>query len=155
VVLPRTSPLAAADALTFADLAGHDLILPPRATTPGWHDHVLEVCRRHGFTPGRIRHARNPEFLLGLVLAGRGIAFESESTTRREPRVVHRPLSGHSLNRTVSAAWPLQSSHPAAERFAEIAAATLHDERPAPTAVPASDADRPWSIVFSPHGGSS
>lgn len=50
-----------------------DLILPP----PAWHDHVLEVCHRHSHTrPPTIRHARNPEFLLGLILAGRGIAFE-------------------------------------------------------------------------------
>ncbi|WP_127499923.1 LysR family transcriptional regulator [Actinoplanes solisilvae] len=151
VVLPRVSPLAAASELAFADLAGHDLILPPRATTPGWHDQVLEVCRQHGFTPRRIRHARNPEFLLGLVLAGQGVAFEPESATRREPRVVHRPLAGHPLHRTASAAWPAQSPHPAAERFAELAAETLTDAVPSLGVIPAADANRPWSVVFDPH----
>ena len=57
---------------TLADLAGLDLVTAPPATAPGWHDHLLAVCRRHGFAPGRIRHARNPEFLFGLVLAGGG-----------------------------------------------------------------------------------
>lgn len=151
VVLPRLSPLAAAAELTFADLTGHDLILPPRAGTPGWHDHVLDVCRHHGFTPRRIRHARNPEFLLGLVLAGRGVAFEPESTARREPRVVHRPLAGHPVRRTVSAAWPAQSAHPAAERFAELAAETLHDAVPSLGVIPVEDVNRPWSVVFEPH----
>lgn len=153
VVLPRADPLAAADRLTLGDLAGHDLILPPRVTAPGWHDHVLDVCRRHGFTPGRIRHARNPEFLLGLVLAGRGVAFEPESAARREPRVVHRPIAGRPLHRTISAAWPAQSPHPAAEQFAEIAAETLTVVAPPPMAVPAADAARPWSIVFAPEVG--
>lgn len=125
VVLPRVSPLAAVDELDLADIAGHDLVLAPRATAPGWHDHVLDVCRRHGFDPVQIRHAHNLEFLLGLVLAGRGVAFEPENATRREPRVVWRPIAGHPLSRTVSAAWPAQSPHPAAERFAEIAADTL------------------------------
>ncbi|GGM19974.1 transcriptional regulator [Micromonospora sonchi] len=150
VVLPRASPLARQTDLALADLAGHDVVLPPRATAPGWHDHVLEVCRQHGFAPARIRHARNPEFLLGLVLAGHGVAFEPESAARREPRVVWRPIAGHPLHRTTLAAWPAQSHHPAAEQFAEIAAATLNEEAP-PMAVPRADAARPWSIVFAPH----
>lgn len=154
VVLPRTSPLARRGEPALADLAGHDLVLPPRATAPGRHDHVLDVCRRHGFTPARVRHARNTEFLLGLVLAGHGVAFEPESTARREVRVVWRPLAGDPLHLTTSAAWPAQSPHPAAERFAAVAAATLE---PAPEpAVPTPAAARPWSVVYDqyvPHGG--
>jgi DNA-binding transcriptional LysR family regulator len=148
MVLPRASPLARRTEIALADLAGHGLVLPPRATAPGWHDHVLAVCRQHGFAPSRIRHARNPQFLLGLLLAGHGVAFEPESTARAEPRVVWRPISGDPLYRTTSAAWPAQSPHPAAERFAEMAAATLGEASPDPIAVPRADAARPWSIVF-------
>ncbi len=151
VVLPRAAPLAGRTELALAELAGHDLIMPPRATAPGWHDHVLDVCRRHAFTPIRIRHARNPEFLFGLVLAGHGVAFEPESAARREPRVVWRPVTGNPLLRSTSAAWPAQSPHPAAERFAEIAAATLTEATSPPMAVPPADAARPWSVVFAPH----
>jgi DNA-binding transcriptional LysR family regulator len=151
VLLPRVSPLARRAELALADLAGHDLLLPPRATAPGWHDHALHVCRQHGFVPARIRHARNPEFLFGLLLAGHGIAFEPEGTARREPRVVWRPLTGDPLHRTTSAAWPAQSPHPAAERFAEIAAATLAETAPEPAPVPPADAARPWSVVFATH----
>jgi len=150
-VLPRTSPLARGTELALADLAGHDLVLPPRATAPGWYDHVLDVCRGHGFTPARIRHASNREFLLGLVLAGHGVAFEPESAVRREPRVVWRPLAGHPLHRATSAAWPAQSPHPAAEQLAEIAAATLGAEAPEPAAFQPADTARPWSVVFAPH----
>jgi DNA-binding transcriptional LysR family regulator len=151
VILPRASPLARQTELALADLAGHDLVLAPRASAPGWHDHVLDVCRQHAFTPTRIRHARNPEFLLGLLLAGNGVAFEPESTVRREPRVLWRPLAGDPLCRITSAAWPVQSPHPAAEQFAEIAAATLADAAPPPAAVPRAGAAPPWSIVFGPH----
>jgi DNA-binding transcriptional LysR family regulator len=132
--------------------AGHDLVLPPRATAPGWYDHLLDACRQQGFTPARIRHAHNPEFMLGLVLAGRAVAIEPVSTSRREPRVVWRPIAGKSLRRTTSAVWPAQSSaHPAAERFAEIVANTLNESAPAPMTAPAQDAPRPWNVVFARH----
>jgi DNA-binding transcriptional LysR family regulator len=150
VLLPRAAPPARRTEPALADLAGHDLVLPPRATAPGWHDHVLAVCRQHGFVPARIHHARNSEFLLGLLLARNGVAFAPESTARREPRVAWRPLAGDPLHRTTSAAWPAGSPHPAAERFAEIAAATLGEEDPRPMAVPPAEAARPWSIVFPP-----
>lgn len=147
VVLPRVSPLAAADELDLADIAGQDLVVAPRETAPGWHDHLLDVCRQHGFDPVRIRHAHNLEFLIGLLLAGRGVTLEPQSATRREPHVVWRPLAGNPLSRTISAAWPAQSPHPAAERFAGIAAESLDEAVPKPLAVPAADATRRPSIV--------
>ncbi|MEV5749980.1 LysR substrate-binding domain-containing protein [Actinoallomurus sp. NPDC052308] len=150
VVLPRTSPLARLRELGLCDLAGHDLILAPRATAPGWHDHVLDVCRADGFTPARIRHARNPEFLLGLVLSGHGVAFEQEALARREPRVAWRPLAGDPLRRGMSAAWPADTAHPAAPRFGALAAAVLTGEG-TPATPPAPDTPRPWSVVYTPN----
>ncbi|MFB6392776.1 LysR substrate-binding domain-containing protein [Polymorphospora lycopeni] len=111
---------------------------------------MASVVGQHGFTPARVRHARNPEFVLGLVLAGRGIAFEPEEATRREPRVVWRPIVDHPLHRVVSAAWPAPAPHTAAEHFAQIAAETLDEPSPAPTGVPAPDSACPWNIVFAP-----
>jgi len=151
IVLPRTSPLARGTELALADLAGHDLVLPPRATAPGWYDHVLDLCRRHGFSPARVRHARNREFLLGLVLAGQGVAFEPESAVRREPRVTWRPIVGHPLHRTTSAAWPADWVQHTWHWLSEIAAATLGEETPEPAALRPADTARPWSVVFAPH----
>ncbi|MEV0246615.1 LysR substrate-binding domain-containing protein [Nocardia sp. NPDC050712] len=147
VVLPRTSPLARLPEIALADLAGHDLILPPRATAAGWHDHVLEVCRGGGFEPGRIRHARNQEFALGLVLAGSGVAFQQEALARREPRVAWRPLTGNPLVRRVAAVWAGTAVHPAVPRFARAATAVIAgDEAPAPLIAPG--ASQPWSVVY-------
>ncbi|MEV7231907.1 LysR substrate-binding domain-containing protein [Polymorphospora sp. NPDC051019] len=111
---------------------------------------MASVAGQHGFTPARVRHARNPEFVLGLVLAGRGIAFEPEEATRREPRLVWRPIVDHPLHRVVSAAWPAPAPHTAAEHFAQIAAETLDEPSPAPTGAPAPDSACPWNIVFAP-----
>jgi DNA-binding transcriptional LysR family regulator len=148
VVLPRISPLARLSDVALGDLAGHDLIVPPRVTAPGWHDHIIDVCREHGFSPRRVRHARNPDFLLGLVLAGHGVAFDQETIARREPRITWRPIAGHPLHKTSSAAWPATSPHPAVSRFAEIAADILAEANAVPAPLAAPGTPRPWSVVY-------
>ncbi|GII52492.1 transcriptional regulator [Planotetraspora thailandica] len=150
VVLPRDSPLAQLREVGPADLAGHDLALFPRATAPGWHDEILDVCRRHGYLPRRIRHARNPEFLLGMVLGRQCVAFEPESTARREPRVTWRPLAGAVLSRRTSAIWPDRSPHPAAPAFARASVELLATPEPAPGVATVPDRLRPWSVVYTP-----
>ncbi|MEU8899860.1 LysR substrate-binding domain-containing protein [Nocardia sp. NPDC048505] len=147
VVLPRTSALARLPEVGMADLAGHELILPPRATAPGWHDHVLEVCRTGGFVPSRIRHARNPEFALGLVLAGSGVAFLPEALARREPRAAWRPLTDRPLAHRVAAVWAGGAVHPAVPRFARAAAAVIAGEDQ-PTSLSTPGAHQPWSVVY-------
>ena len=154
VVLPRTSPLARLPEVTLGDLSGHDLVLFPRAHAPGWHDHILDVCRTEGFVPGRLRHASNPEFLLALVTAGHGVAFDQGAAARKEPRVAWSPLAGRPLTVRISGAWPTgRGAHPAARRFAELAADVLArhhtaTSRRAVTPHPPDDTPRPWSVVY-------
>ncbi|WP_328603118.1 LysR substrate-binding domain-containing protein [Amycolatopsis sp. NBC_00345] len=148
VVLPRDSPLARRAELNLADLAGEGLVLTPRAAAPGWYDAVLRTCWEHGFRPASVRHARNPEFVLGLVLAGHGVAFEPGMVARKEPRVVWRPLAGGVLHTRMSFAWPVTSPHPQAARLAEVAAAVLQDDGVS-RLLPASDEpQRPWDVFY-------
>ncbi|WP_418961569.1 LysR family transcriptional regulator [Streptomyces tritici] len=149
VVLPRTSPLARLPEVALAELTGHDLVLFPRSAAPGWYDRTLDICRAAGFVPARVRHARNPEFLIGLVTAGHGVAFDQGQVARKEPRVAWRPLAGRPLTQRVQTAWPRQSPHPAAPLFAAVASDVLARDRT--TAAPRDDdteAPRPWSVVF-------
>lgn len=148
VVLPRVSPLARAPEIALADLAGHDLVVAPRATAPGWYDHILQVCRRHGFVPGRIRHARNPEFLFGLVLAGQSVAFEQETVARREPRITWRPIVGQPLVQRTSAVWPDRLAHPAAPMFAQVAADVLAHAEPMLSTPGVPRTQQPWQVVY-------
>ncbi|MFE2263060.1 LysR family transcriptional regulator [Streptomyces griseosporeus] len=156
VALPRTSPLARLPEARLGDLSGHDLVLFPRAHAPGWYDRILDVCRAGGFVPGRLRHAANPEFLLALVAAGRGIAFDQGPLARKEPRVAWRPLSGRPLTLRVGGAWPAgRAAHPAAPRFAELAHGVLtrdHTAQPRREGVAAGEDQppRPWSVVYAP-----
>lgn len=154
VVLPRTSPLARLPEVMLSDLSGHDLILFPRAHAPGWHDRILDLCRAEGFVPGRVRHASNFEFLLALVTAGHGVAFDRGPAARKEPRVAWSPLAGRPLTVRISGAWPAgRGAHPAACRFAELAAEVLARQHTAAargngTAHPPGDTPRPWSVVY-------
>jgi DNA-binding transcriptional LysR family regulator len=148
VLLPRAAPLARARQVDLADLAGLDLITAPPATAPGWHAHLLAVCRRHGFAPGRVRHARNPEFLLGLVLAGGAVAVEPAALARREPRIAWRPVVGAPLVKRTSAAWPDRSPHPAAPMFGQLAAEVLAAAEPPAGPVTVASTARPWPVLF-------
>ncbi|MFD3734282.1 LysR family transcriptional regulator [Streptomyces sp. NPDC058632] len=153
-VLPRTSPLARLPEVALGELSGHDLVLFPRAQAPGWYDRILEVCRAEGFVPGRIRHASNPEFLLALVTAGHGVAFDQGPVARKEPRVAWRPLADRPLTQRIGGAWPTgRGAHPAAGRFADLAADILARNHTAtayrsPAPRPPDDYPRPWSVVY-------
>uniref|UniRef100_UPI00035D2A70 LysR family transcriptional regulator n=1 Tax=Nocardiopsis halotolerans TaxID=124252 RepID=UPI00035D2A70 len=98
-ILPRDHPLARTTTINLTDLAGHDLILPTRQTAPVWFERTLAVCREHHWTPPRVRQAHDTDFLLGLVLAGRGIALETATAATREPRLTWRPLTDAPLHR--------------------------------------------------------
>ncbi|MFE2053777.1 LysR family transcriptional regulator [Streptomyces sp. NPDC059459] len=154
VVLPRVSPLAQLPEVALAQLAGHDLVLPPRAQAPGWYDRILDTCRAGGYVPTGLRHASRPEVLLALVSAGQGIAFAQGAVAGKEPRVVWRPLADRPLTQRTSGVWPAdRSSHPAAPHFAKLAAdvlardrtTTLHHDDRAPAE---PESPRPWAVVY-------
>ncbi|GAA0463990.1 transcriptional regulator [Actinoplanes capillaceus] len=147
VVLPRVSPLARATEVDLADVAGHGLVIFPRATAPDWYDRILAAAGERGFPATRIRHARSPQMLSALVIAGHGVALERQATVRREPRVAWRPLAGAPLWQEISAVWPRRSPHPAAARFAALATRLLAGP-PATATVPEAETPAPWSVVF-------
>ncbi|HEY1174923.1 MAG TPA: LysR substrate-binding domain-containing protein [Phytomonospora sp.] len=147
VVLPRDSPLAARAELRLADLAGEGLVTRPRAAAPGFYDEVLDVCRARGFDPVRVHHAQNPEFVLGLVLAGKGVAFDSGEVARKEARAVWRPLEGEELVARSTVLCPREHAHPAAGDFAAAVVEVL-DGGAAPEEPGDEAVARPWSAVF-------
>lgn len=150
VVLPRDHRLAARAELALADLAGEGLVSAPRDAAPGVYDAVLRICWEHGFRPKTVAHARNPEFVLGMVLAGHGVAFDQGTVARKESRVAWRPLTGDPLRTRMSFAWPSTTPHPQAEPLATIAATVLRAEDAAPEADTPGDTPTGfrWDAVY-------
>lgn len=155
VVLSRRSPLAQRTEVALVELSGYGLVLLPREAAPGLHDETLRICEAHGFRPVDVRPAVNAEFLLGLVAAGRDVAFDQGPVAQKEPRVVWRPLVDNPLVWRLSAAWLPGAAHRAAPLFGDLVAHVLTegavfttagrspvDTRPAPEPPP------PWNVVF-------
>ncbi|RMI35324.1 LysR family transcriptional regulator [Nocardia stercoris] len=148
VVLPRDSPLAARASVTLADLAGHGLIIFPRAAAPGPYDAILRTCWEQGFRPSAVHHARNPEFVLGMVLSGRGVAFDQGLVAQKEPRVVWRPLPAGTLSWKLALAWPATVPHPLVRELAELIVTVVQGDGTS-RAVPIQQLpQRQWSTVF-------
>ncbi|GAA0938092.1 LysR substrate-binding domain-containing protein [Virgisporangium aurantiacum] len=80
VAVPPSHPLAAAEDVSLADLAGETLVMLGREVCVYWHDHLLAMAERGGFTPRTVRYAGELGALLTLVAAGLGIALVQEST---------------------------------------------------------------------------
>ncbi|HEY3507203.1 MAG TPA: LysR substrate-binding domain-containing protein [Actinocatenispora sp.] len=139
VVLPAEHPLAGRTAsdgggepVRLRDLTGAPLVIFPRAMAPRLYDHILTICRDQGFLPGAIRHARNPHFVLGLVLAGRGIHLNAPPSEPLPAGLVWRPLDGAGLAWLTSVVWVPGRHSPVVAAFTaavgEALAAAGHDD---------------------------
>ncbi len=123
VLLPHGHPLAAAPDIRLADLNGLGLVLFPRATAPALHDEVIDTCARHGYTPTEVHQAGNPEFALGLVLAGGAVALHDGGSV--PPDATWRPLRGTPLHWRTAPAWPRGRHTPAVAAYAEAVTEVL------------------------------
>ncbi|MEW9547127.1 LysR family transcriptional regulator [Nonomuraea sp. NPDC050783] len=118
VLLPAGDPLAGAGEVHLADLAGRELLMPPKEGEPGLYAEVLAECRRHGYVPPQVHQGAG----LGLVLAGAAVAFGPRT---REPGLAWRPLLGSPIVSRVSTAWRVETA-PAGD-FAAVAVRTLRE----------------------------
>lgn len=75
VVLPASHPLAGAEHLPLAALAGERLILFPRGIGPGLYDSIVASCREAGFEPQLGQEAPQLPSIVHLVAAGFGVSI--------------------------------------------------------------------------------
>ncbi|MEU3653362.1 LysR substrate-binding domain-containing protein [Streptomyces sp. NPDC032161] len=112
-------------AVRLRDLDGTPLVIFPRAMAPRLYDHMLTICRDEGFLPGSIRHARNPHFVHGLVLAGRGVHLNEAPVTPLIDGLVWRPLEGAPLAWLTSVVWVPSRDNEVIASFAEAVSESL------------------------------
>jgi len=118
VLLAAADPLAEAGEVHLADLAGRELLMPPKEGEPGMYAEILAECRRHGFVPAQVHQGAG----LGLVLAGAAVAFGPRGET---PGLAWRPLLGSPITCRVSTAW--RASSAAVTGFSAVAVRTLKE----------------------------
>jgi DNA-binding transcriptional LysR family regulator len=126
-VVLRADHAAAADGgpVRLRELNGAPLVIFPRVMAPRLYDHMLTVCRDEGYLPGSIRHARNHNFVHGLVLAGRGIHLNEAPSAPLTEGLVWRPLSGTALAWQTSVVWVTSRHNASIAAFAEAVAKGL------------------------------
>ena len=141
VLLPRGAGAARFDEVPLVALAGHDLILFPRASAPVLYDDLLTDCARGGFTPAAVRHGQGASFVRGLVLSTGAVALCPRDALPPpgdgEPDVVWRPLTGGAPALRHSAAWSTGRGDAAVQAFADAATHALRATAGATPDVPA------------------
>jgi DNA-binding transcriptional LysR family regulator len=104
--LPAAHPLAAAERLALAALAGEPFILFPRFPSPSYADFVLACCAEVGFQPQVVQEAAEMQTAISLVVAGIGVTLVPPPTAATTNRRFCRPSCACCARRWVRVSDP-------------------------------------------------
>lgn len=79
-VISKFHPLAGKEFIEIEDLKEEPLIAISPEVSQGGYDHVLELCRLHGFTPPKIHCAGSVDNLILMVESGIGFSVLDENS---------------------------------------------------------------------------
>jgi DNA-binding transcriptional LysR family regulator len=120
--LPSDHPLAHRAAVDISELAPDIFLIAPAEDTVAWHDEVLALCRRAGFTPRVDDGVADVQGAIALVAAGLGIHPVPATLQRfRRRGVVYRPLRPRSLRIELGLAWRRDDDSALAQQFRRVA----------------------------------
>lgn len=123
LAVPDGHPLTELPAVTFADLAGHPLLAPPRSVGPVIFDALMACLRGAGVEPVVSQEAMPMTTLAGLVAAGAGVGFVTAGIAAAgRPGVVFLPVAG-APELPVAAAWRPPAPTAPAQRFLDVVTA--------------------------------
>ncbi|MEM8605449.1 MAG: LysR family substrate-binding domain-containing protein, partial [Cyanobacteria bacterium P01_H01_bin.121] len=110
LALPENHPLAAQTTLSIKDLASESFILFPRDVGPYLYSRILLLCAQAGFSPKVAQEVTPQPTMIGLVAAGLGVAFVSESLQSiSRPGVIYRKLQEETPMLQLAIAWNNES----------------------------------------------
>jgi DNA-binding transcriptional LysR family regulator len=121
LIVAEDHPVVRLSRVRLRDLSGSALVTFPREMAPGVYDQILKTCRDNGYLPASIRHARNPQFVQGLVLAGHGVHLNQRPRQALARGLVWLPIAGSPLAWNTSVVWRPQSRFDALDTFAQAA----------------------------------
>jgi len=116
---PRAIPYRHSEGL--ASLRERPFIFLPRSASETFHDHVLAVCRRAGFTPRVVQEASELFTILNLVRAGLGVSLVPSSAVRMHvPGIRFHDLRMPEAQWRIGVAWnKLSEKRDLIARFSE------------------------------------
>ncbi|GIG86679.1 LysR family transcriptional regulator [Plantactinospora endophytica] len=122
--LPADHRLAGKPEIDLTDLATESFAFLARDLCPRWHDMVLEVCRKAGFTPRPVHEASGVGTQLTLVAAGVGVALVQESARLlRGDGIAYLPIRQPVPQVSSGVAWRADDPSPVLRRFRAALAA--------------------------------
>lgn len=110
-------PLADAQPLALADLAGQSLVWLARQSEQGDQDLLLQQCRLHGLEPVIGQLSTTPEEQLDLASVSGGICLTPASTclSVHPGQMVFRPFTDFIMELDFTLGWVREISNPAVE----------------------------------------
>lgn len=106
VALPETHELAADQDVALGDLRGQMFVGIDPEAVPGFNGWVLQLCRRAGFRPRFVEHARSLTHTLSLLVAEDAVTLLPGLVARfRVPGVIFRPLRSPAARWVLQVAW--------------------------------------------------
>jgi DNA-binding transcriptional LysR family regulator len=115
-------PLADREAVDVSDLRDDDFVLWPRSVSESFHDQVIGVCQRAGFSPRVVMEGTDIETQLGLVSAGIGVLLMPAGfMALRRVGVVFARLAPPVPTSMLQLAWLDREPSAAARAFIDLA----------------------------------
>lgn len=105
-VCANSHPFAQRDTIDLAELADEDFVHGSSTDWQHFHDYLIPLCRRAGFTPRIVQEAFNTAGILGLVSCGMGVTVLTENVRHTlGPGLAVIPISDLSEKLITCAIW--------------------------------------------------
>ncbi len=121
LVVPKGHPLTKGE-FSFDRLEGERFLISIEPGSPLLYNHILEICRAHGYDPSIMNRYDKAESVLLAVNAGLGVTIMPETL----PKVFFPnsldiiPIDDMNTDRIYVAAWPRQMTNPSAKLFLDV-----------------------------------
>lgn len=105
-VCANSHPFATRETIALSDLADENFVHGSSTDWQHFHDYLIPLCRRAGFTPRIVQEAFNTAGILGLVSCGMGVTVLTESVRQTlRPGLAVIPISDLSERLITCAIW--------------------------------------------------
>jgi DNA-binding transcriptional LysR family regulator len=113
VVLPKSHPLAEAEAVPLELLKDEPFVTYPSHFRSVLHDAVEDACAAHGFKPKAVHEVAETATLVSFVAAGLGVSLVPASVLNMTVRgAIYRPLVRHTTSVELAVAWRREDNRP-------------------------------------------